>query len=163
MTSAAFVGLAATPLVSTCSPPPPVTQSWVNALPRERGTRPLETNPVSLDLGVLKPGAQAESAVELYNPGPARLVVDGIETSCECLTVAPAFLRLGPGETERLTVRFIPDAEEKFRGALAVVVTGVGERGRVIFRTRVELEVRDGSAEGVAIGPSEQRAAAVSR
>ena len=105
-------------------------------------TFPLEINPDPTEMGVLKPGQQAELKIVLRNPGREPIAIRRIETSCPCVQVAPVMFRVGPGEVKSLAVRFDPSDEPDFRGELSVIVTGYDGEARVAFANRVNLEVR---------------------
>ncbi len=97
--------------------------------------------PASVAIGAVEPGRVGRAEIVIANPGAKAVVVERIESSCECLTVDPPALRLGPGESSVLRVVFDSSREADFRGELGVEVTGrAGDR--VVFRTVVELEVK---------------------
>jgi hypothetical protein len=74
-------------------------------------------------------------------------MIERIEASCPCVKVSPTQIVLGPGETKSLMITFDPSIEAGFRGRLSVDLTGLGESGRLCFRTRVELEIRTHGGE----------------
>ena len=123
-------------------PPSPIAQAKVDASPVMSSTIPLEIKPDPSELGVLKRGQQAESQIEVRNPGPSPFAIGHIETSCPCVRFAPGMFQVGPGEVKRLAVRFDPSDEPDFRGGLSVVVRGYDDVGQTAFETRVNLEVR---------------------
>lgn len=110
-------------------------------------TASLRINPTPVSLGVLMKGQKAKSAITLTNHGTSTLMIDSIETSCPCLTTAPSSICLGPGEGKILAVEFDPSDEPEFRGRLSVDITGYAN-GVVAFRTRANLEVRNGGSDG---------------
>jgi hypothetical protein len=71
------------------------------------------------------------------------VAVERIETSCPCLQVDPKSLQIGPGERISLRVTFDPSHDPDFRGGLAIDVTGYTKDGSIVFRRRVDLDVRD--------------------
>ena len=102
----------------------------------------LDIIPDPLSLGMLKPHQAAQAGGELHNPSTREIVVENVETSCECVEVNPKSFRLGPGETTSLKAEFDPSHDPEFRGRLAVQVVGHGPGNTIVFQTIVKLEVR---------------------
>jgi hypothetical protein len=102
---------------------------------------PLESSPNPLLLGSLRPGHAASGEISLRNPAREPITIERIETSCPCLSIAPALLEIGPGRSATLIVRFNPAEDPDFRGSLSIEVTGLGTDGAVVFRTHVRLTV----------------------
>jgi hypothetical protein len=78
----------------------------------------------------------------LRNPGPRPVSVERIETSCPCIRVEPARFKVGPGEFAELVARFDPSHDPDFRGGLSIEVVGRSSRDFVLFRARVNLDIR---------------------
>jgi hypothetical protein len=117
---------------------------------RQLGTIPRHSNPPVLldpdpiELGDLEPGRSAEAKLSLRNRGSETVVLERIETSCPCVSVSPASLRLHPGGAAELRVHFDPTDEPEFRGGLSVTLVGWGRPGAILFRTHVNVAVMSG-------------------
>ena len=103
---------------------------------------PLAINPDPVDLGIIEQGESAEASVVLENSRSEPVVLDRVKTSCPCVRFTPASVTVGAGETAALTVTFDPLSDPEFVGGLGVEATGYDSRGRALFKTRVDLEVR---------------------
>jgi hypothetical protein len=104
------------------------------------GSLVVEPNP--LDLGVLNAGQTAKATLALRNTRDKPLSIASITTSCSCVLVSPAQVRVEPGESVTLSVSFDPQAEPDFRGGLSIEVVGRDSREAVLFRARVNLDIR---------------------
>lgn len=62
--------------------------------------------------------------------------------SCPCIRVEPRSVRVEAGGEAPLIVSFDPTESPNFRGGLGVKLVGRGMRDAILFRTRVDLEVR---------------------
>ena len=109
---------------------------------------PLQVSPDPVSLGSLSPGQQATGRITLRNPGQSPVIVERVETSCSCLDVGPFPIKIEPGRSANLTVRFDPAAEPDFRGRLSIEVIGRGPAGLVAFRTHVAIVVAFWSSGG---------------
>ena len=109
---------------------------------------PLQVSPDPVSLGSLSPGQQATGRITLRNPGQSPVIVERVETSCSCLDVGPFPIKIEPGRSANLTVRFDPADEPDFRGRLSIEVIGRGPTDLLAFRTRVGIEVATWSAGG---------------
>lgn len=76
-------------------------------------------------------------------------MVDRIETSCPCLRPTPNALVIGAGESVSLTFDCDLSDEPEFQGGLAIDVEAYDDLDRVVFRTRVNVEVRSGAPPAV--------------
>jgi len=129
--SAAFA--VATPLLNGNPDPEDVTRP-------ERGRFPFEISPDPIELGVVRKGEKAQGAFSLFNPGSELLTIERIETSCPCLTVGPAPIRLRPGERTVLAASFDSSGDPDFAGRLSVDITAY-IRAKVAFRTLAKIEI----------------------
>jgi len=122
--------------------PSPSTHTPHPTIESTRARFPLEISPDPVDLGVLPPGRSAQATISLRNPGPRPVSVERIETSCPCIRAEPASFKVGPGELAELVTRFDPSDDPDFRGGLSIEVVGRSPRDFVLFRARVDLEIR---------------------
>lgn len=97
--------------------------------------------PASVAIGTVEPGRVGGAEIVIANRGATAVVVERIESSCECLTVDPLSLRLGAGKSGVLRVVFDSSQEADFRGELGVELTGRAAGG-VAFRTVVNVYVK---------------------
>ncbi len=129
---------------STPSHTPPLSNSQSSA-----GQRfPLEISPDLVSLGVVGPGQPAQAIIKLRNPGAQPLTVQRVDTSCPCVRAEPESIVVAPGEIKQLRVCFDPSVEPAFQGGLSVNITGLGAEDRLLFRSRVDLDVRPDSRNG---------------
>ncbi|MBX9628558.1 MAG: DUF1573 domain-containing protein [Gemmataceae bacterium] len=84
----------------------------------------LHVEPAALNFGTVWEDPRFEWAVPVHNPGPAAVVVERWQASCNCLGVSPDALRLEPGETRSVTVRI--DLGDKVGPSTAPVPVAVG-------------------------------------
>jgi hypothetical protein len=103
---------------------------------------PLEISPDPVDLGILLPGQSAQATITLHNPGPHPVSVEQIETRCPCIRVEPASFKVAAGEFAEFVARFDPSHDPDFRGGLSIDVVGRSSRDFVLFRARVNLDIR---------------------
>jgi Protein of unknown function (DUF1573) len=104
----------------------------------------LTLRPSSVELGVLPPDQPARRAVAVQNDRSEEVVLQRVDSTCNCVTVTGLPLCLAPGQTGVIDVSFDPSVDPEFRGALGVVLTGYAGDGRVAFTTEVRVEVRAG-------------------
>lgn len=105
--------------------------------------------PEKLDLGVLEPTVNpvAQAAVRLLNRSGQTMSIVGWQTSCPCVRIWPAQLRLAAGEAATLEVIVDLRGEESWPGRVGVQVVGRGlDRGELV-EFLVLFEV--GGAEGL--------------
>lgn len=124
-----------------CSPAPP-------DMPEVSNNAAVALTLAAVPLGVIRPGQSAKATATIRNPRSASMIVDRIETSCECVRVTPQSLRVEPGRSADLTILFDPNDAPDFRGELAVDVVGKGPSGQTIFQTTVSVEVRPDPSKG---------------
>ena len=105
--------------------------------------------PASVAIGVVEPGCVGRAEIVIANPGGSAVAVERIESSCECLSVDPPSLRLGPGESRVLRVVFDSSREPDFVGELGIDVTARVASGTISFRTMVDVEVESPRTDGV--------------
>ncbi|MFI5457736.1 MAG: DUF1573 domain-containing protein [Isosphaerales bacterium] len=132
---------------SSARPRPSIPPPSLNLANSARRLFPLEISPSPISFGVLDAGKSGERLVPLRNPQSEPVYLERIETSCPCIKVMSAPIQIGPGETKNLIVRFDPSAEPNFRGGLSVEIAGFGKGERVVFRSKVNLEVRSALTE----------------
>ena len=125
-------------LVLGCSPEPIASRGVVNQATVADSTITLP--PISL--GVLAPGRSVCTSASIRNPRSVPIIVDRVETSCECVRVSPRSMHIEPGQAAELTIMFDPSEAPEFRGDLGVEVVGWNESARAAFRAVVSLEVR---------------------
>lgn len=135
--------VAVTAILSLSKPPPAfyTKEPGRSANP----SPPLEISPDPVWLGMITAGQSARSVATLRNPGRDPVRVDRIETSCPCLRPSPNALEIGAGESASLTFDCDLSDEPDFLGRLAINVEAYDHLDRVVFRTRVNLEVRRGA------------------
>ncbi len=136
----ALTALASPPMLGGCWP-----GATPSAAPATAAGGTLEVSPNPLSLGVLRPGQDARAELAIRNAGPDPVVIARSRTSCPCITLQPIPLRLGPGESAALTVRFDPDEEPEFRGGLSVAYSFHDAVDVVLCRGAVDLIVRKDS------------------
>ncbi len=117
---------------------PPLSKS---ASP-DRPAFPLEISPRAISLGILSMREGRQTTLSLRNPQSESISVDRIETGCPCIEVGPVPVLLDPGDIREMVVSFDPSSEPDFQGAVSVDIAGCGSGGRVLFRARVDFEVR---------------------
>lgn len=106
---------------------------------------PVVPSAVVIDLGDLKPGAIVERAFTLRNGSSEQILIDTVETSCECTTVKLSNKMLAPGTTTDATVRFDLSSDPDFTGGLLIDVAGWAFKGRdkvQVFALQVNADVR---------------------
>ena len=133
-------------LIGSASPnhTPPLT----NLASSARRHFPLEISPDPVRLGVVIQGHDARAHLTIFNRGSQPVSLDLIETTCPCLTIAPASIALPPGESKTLTIQFNSSAEPDFLGTLLMDVTGHA-RGQLLFETQVKLRVVPASSNSI--------------
>ena len=114
------------------SPPP---------LPSEQSAV-LIVEPGEVFLGTIEPGRCITTPVTVRNRGDAPIVVARINASCPCVRITPASVNLDAGGSACLSVVYDSTEEPEFRGALAVLVTGLSEDRVLLFRVVVHVEVK---------------------
>jgi hypothetical protein len=100
-----------------------------------------------VDLGTLRPGESAEATITLRNPTDETVVVERVETSCPCILATVPRLRLEPGGSVPLKLRFDPSKNLDFRGSLRINVQGVQQDRGLVFNTQVYTSVSDAIPE----------------
>ncbi len=105
----------------------------------------LTVEPGSIDLGQAAPGRKPGGRLRLRNRFASPAELDRVETSCPCVAVSPAMVRIGPGEVAEVDVTFDPAEEPGFRGTLVVDLTGHDRMGSILFRSSARLAVIDPS------------------
>jgi hypothetical protein len=131
--------------LSACKPsvivPPPLDPMRAG----ETGRLIVGPKPV-LSLGTLAPGQSASGRMSLRNTSASAVTVARIDTSCPCVRVAPLTTRIDSGTEATLTVAFDPTEEPDFRGGLSVELTGFDVGGFILFKARVDLDIRTAPA-----------------
>jgi hypothetical protein len=94
-----------------------------------------------ISLGTLDHGMSGEAQLRLENPHDRELEVSRVEVSCPCLKVSPETIRLEPGSSKTLVLRFDPKEEPDFSGGLAIKVAGQTAEGQEVFGTTVRVTV----------------------
>ena len=105
--------------------------------------------PESVPMGVVERGGVGRAEIVVANSGDSLVVIDHIESSCECLTIEPRSIRLGPGESSVLRVVFDSSRELDFVGELGIEVTAREASGTISFRTMVDVEVESPRTGGL--------------
>jgi len=103
---------------------------------------PLSVEPSPLELGTLDAGSPGRVEARVVNRSSTRRIVRRFDTSCSCVSVEPSALRLDPGAAASISVRFDPERDPDFRGALRVAIRGFDPNDAPILKARVRLEVR---------------------
>jgi hypothetical protein len=87
----------------------------------------------SADFGCLPARAMSVTRlVKIGNFSDAAVSVDRWSVSCECLSVEPRAVALGPAESTYVRLRFDPTKENgNFVGDLKIIVTGLAGQGHV--------------------------------
>jgi|GEM_PF-5395894 len=124
-----------------------VTRSPAN-VPRASPAAELESLPVIFDpnpveLGELRPTQVGRGVASLSNPSDRLHEAAIISTSCPCLRVSHASIRVEPHSTATMDVTFDPSEEPDFRGALSIEVTGTDPNGTLVFRGKVNVQVQN--------------------
>ncbi|MGC8642478.1 MAG: DUF1573 domain-containing protein [Isosphaeraceae bacterium] len=102
---------------------------------------PVEISPDPIDFGVIRWARVPRAPLSLRNVRSDPLTIDRIETSCECVSVAPVPVEIGPRQTRVVSVSFDPSSEPGFEGGLAVRLTAYLSGGEVAFRTTVNARL----------------------
>jgi hypothetical protein len=101
----------------------------------------LEVSPDPVDLGTLRAGRSARAAIALRNTTGRTIVVDRIESSCDCLSLPALPLEVRPGSRAEFPVVFDSSHEAGFAGELGILVRGFDSGNTLVFRTQVRCEV----------------------
>jgi len=103
--------------------------------------------PSEVFLGTIDPGRRITTPVTIRNRGDVRLVIDRIDTSCDCVRMTPSTVTLDAGQSAFLSVEYNPNSEPEFRGALAVSLTGLSADHVTIFNLVVHVRIEDLQAD----------------
>lgn len=135
--------------VSSSSPRPgtgvPPPSKLLGGAPTHLG---LEISPDPAEFGTLRPGESARIEVTAHNPAARPVMLERVWSSCPCVRAEGAPARVGANETKSLQLLYDPSSDPDFRGGLSVQVDGLGTGDRLLFRTRVNLDVQAESTSG---------------
>jgi hypothetical protein len=102
-------------------------------------------NPVAA--GVLSPGEGWRGELTLENLSKSPITAERIEMSCPCLRANSLPVTIGPRDSGSIPLAFDPKNNVDFRGKLSSDLRVLDSAGLVVFRGRVELEVRDSALD----------------
>jgi len=74
----------------------------------EKGAPAVEISEVKHDFGTVEPDQVVEHTFTVRNTGDAELKIEGLRTSCGCVTLKPSALEIPPGETTELVAELNP-------------------------------------------------------
>jgi hypothetical protein len=94
-----------------------------------------------VDLGTLRPGQSAQATITLRNTSEKPVIVDRIETSCECLELSHTTLTLPRWSSVSFRVDFDAASAADFSGNLRIRINGLSETGSEVFTVEVTLTV----------------------
>lgn len=114
---------------------------------------PAETafaKPESFFVESVRCGEQMKAEVVVKNPRAKRCAVAAWRSSCDCLSIEPARLALGPTEVARLTCLLDFSSEPDFAGDLGIQVAGdlgiqvegLDAHGTVVLVFEIRVSVR---------------------
>ncbi len=81
---------------------------------------PVDPEVAVFDFGAARVGDVVEHVFPLRNAGRVALVVEDVELSCECLSLAEKPVHIAPGAEFDLALRLLPDTEGDFEYTAAV-------------------------------------------
>jgi hypothetical protein len=93
---------------------------------------------------VLKPGESAEGTITLYNPTDETIVVERIETSCECVTLGESQFRIQAHASIPLLAAFRGDLASSYAGSLRVNIRAFGSTRNQLFESLLVADLGGG-------------------
>jgi hypothetical protein len=113
--------------------------------------------PEVVDLGTLRPGESAEATITLYNPTDETVVIERIETSCDCVYVDAPRIAISRGGSCKAVVRASADRDGDQEASLRVRIAGYAPDNQTKFQAHAVLKRRAAKAAIATPKPSRQK------
>jgi hypothetical protein len=117
-----------------------IAQAFVGCGPTAKNSQ-ISPGSHSFDLGAVPQGATDRFFMPVVNPRDEAITIESWETSCDCLTIRPDRLTIGPHSTKYAIATCNFSNEPDFQGDLRIEVNGRDATGQSHFKDSISLSV----------------------
>lgn len=117
-----------------------IAQSFIGCGPTAKNSE-ISPGPRNFDLGAVPQGATDRFFMPVVNPRDEAITIESWETSCDCLTIRPDRLTIGPHSTKYAIATCNFSNEPDFQGDLRIEVNGRDAAGQSFVKDSISLSV----------------------